>query len=290
MFQQYPQQSYYYQAPFNIIYEPYPQPIHIKQTDLTNEKWAWAPRTERMKWDLAESIDVDEIVRRGDLNSLKFYLESFVNANITEEDSKKFGSKGALNLFLLMQLGVDYLLTQYQNYSLNAIMSQITKPPQVDNSQAILMQSQQKIEEMKNNINRQDSIIFSLRQQNAQLYDDKSKLQKKINKLKSKLRNEQFLNETSGKKKRTHKYNNEPGFINTLKGYEDFERMNHTTSRISPNTVTSSGNINLIPVNINSDQLSEGEIDLNGFTHNIGSMKKSNNNNNSLPDLIHSKK
>lgn len=281
MYQQYSQQPYYYQTPPNIIYEPYPQPIHIKQADLSNEKWAWAPRTQKMKWDLAESMDVDAIVRRGDLNSLKFYLESFVNVDITEEDSKKFGSKGALNLFLLMQIGIDYLLAQCQNYSLNSIISQISKQPQIDNSQAIIAQLQQKIEEIKSNINRQDSIIFSLRQQNAQLYDDKSKLQKKINKLKSKLRNEQFLNETTKKRKKPQKYNNEPGFISTLKGYEDFERLNHTTSHFLPNTITSSGNINLMPANIPSDQLSEGEIDLNGFTHNIGSMKRSNKSKNS---------
>lgn len=274
MYQQYPQQPYYYQVPPNIIFEPYPQPVQINQPDLTNDKWAWAPRTEKMKWDLAESVDVDEIVRRGDLSALKFYIETFVNSNITEEDSKKFGSKGALNLFLLMQLGVDYLLSQCQIFSVNAIMSQISKPCQIDNSQAILSQSQQKIEALNNDIKKQDSIIFGLRQQNARLYDDKSKLQKKINKLKSKLKNEQFLNETSKKKKKMHKYNKEPGFISTLKGYEEFERLSSTVPHYPPNAATSSGNVNLIQTNYPSDQLSEGEIDLNGFTHNIGSIKK----------------
>lgn len=279
--QQYTQQPYYFQnPPPNARYEYYFQPIHIKQPDLVNEKWAWAPRSEKMKWDLAESIEVEEIVRRGDLSALKFYIESFVNANITEEDSKKFGSKGALNVFLLMQLGVDYLLKQCHNFSINAIMSQFTNPPQVDNSQTLLAQSQQ-IAEMKSEIESRDVEIIKYRQQNAKLYDDISKLKKKNSKLKSQLRNEQFLLETTRKKKKVHRHNHEPGMIKTLNGFEDFEKLNRTIPNNSPNPVFSSGNINLITQTIPSDQLSEGEIDINGLTHNIGSIKRSSKNNNS---------
>ena len=55
---------------------------------------------------------------------LSIALASLISANITKDDAKKFGSKGALNMFILMQLGLDYLLTQIHNYSVNAVIDQ----------------------------------------------------------------------------------------------------------------------------------------------------------------------
>ncbi|OHT07108.1 hypothetical protein TRFO_05338 [Tritrichomonas foetus] len=278
--QQPPTSQYYQQQPI-YVQVPYLQPIQIPQQGPIDDRWVWVPRSERMKWDLAESIDVDEIVRKGDLNAMKFYLEAFVNANITEEDSKRFGSKGALNLFLLMQLGVDYLLTQFHNYTINSIMSQTVQTTQADTQ--LINQYQQNIEAAKNAISQRDAAIFRLRQQIAQLYDEKAEYKKTIKKLKTKVRNEkEYIKVT--KKPKKYKYRDEPGAISTLREFQDLEKLQNEISKQSSTTATPLSTNVMSPI-IHSDLLSEGEIDINGLTHN-GTLRKPNTN--SSIDFYHS--
>jgi len=73
-------------------------------------KWYWAPRTEKINWDLFNAIDVDDIVRRGDISAVEFYTQFIVSANITGDDARRFGGRASLNMFMLMQLGGNYLL------------------------------------------------------------------------------------------------------------------------------------------------------------------------------------
>ena len=257
------QPQYYTQAQPVYVQVPYYQPVMIPQQGAINDKWVWVPRTERMKWDLAESIDVDEIVRRGDLNAMKFYLETFVNSNITEEDAKHFGSKGALNLFMLMQLGVDYLLTQFHNYHVNSIMNQYVPTPQPDNT--LVNQYQQNMETAKNAIAQRDAAIFRLRQQVTQLYDEITESKKVIRKLKKKLRyKKEYLKAT---KKSRPKFVDEPGAIATMNEFKDLEKLTQTISKQSSTTTGTGFMPNMISPIIGSEQLSDGEIDINGLTH-----------------------
>jgi chromosome segregation ATPase len=61
---------------------------------------------------------VDQIARTGDLDSVLFYLDKFVTANLTEEDrSEKFGTAASVNAFTILQLGADYLRDRHQELS-----------------------------------------------------------------------------------------------------------------------------------------------------------------------------
>jgi hypothetical protein len=78
-------------------------------------RYSWSPRRDRLNWDIAEAIAIDQIWESGDLRSVLFYTtKHFVNATVTKEDLPKFGTPGALHAFLLLQLGVDFLLSETQ--------------------------------------------------------------------------------------------------------------------------------------------------------------------------------
>jgi hypothetical protein len=125
-------------------------------------RWRWEPRTDPLNWKLAESCDLDSIVRNGDLSSLEFFAQSFVHSNISREDAAHFGSKAALTLFQIMQLAVDYLLQQTHNYSLIAIQqSEYARA-----TTAAFAQLQQKITEQDIQIQRLNSAVQQLKAQN----------------------------------------------------------------------------------------------------------------------------
>ena len=67
-----------------------------------NQQYIWEPKKEKLNWGVAENIDVESLVRRGDLNSILFYWDQFRKVNITKDDLRKFGSKGCLNIFLII--------------------------------------------------------------------------------------------------------------------------------------------------------------------------------------------
>jgi hypothetical protein len=67
-----------------------------------------------MNWKLAEAIDIQRIWASHDLRSVLFYLKKIVNVTITKDDLANFKTRGALNAFLILQLGVDYLLSETQ--------------------------------------------------------------------------------------------------------------------------------------------------------------------------------
>ena len=183
-----------------IVYQG-PQPLPPQQIILTRpnpakEKYAWQPRTEPMKWQLAESIDVDQIVRKGDLNSVEFYMEQFVFANLTKDDYKQFGSKGALNAFLILQLGCDYLMAQ---------RNQAPPPPTNEADQRLVEQYEKNINEAKKAILDHKKMIEKLQQQVKQLHADRETQDKVIKQYKNKLgkiKQKMKSNSTSNKHKR----------------------------------------------------------------------------------------
>jgi hypothetical protein len=125
-------------------------------------RWRWEPRSDPINWKLADSCDVDSIVQNGDLNSLEFFVQSFLHCNITREDSTHFGSRPALNLFNVMQLAVDYLLQQVHSYSMVALQ-------QTEYAQAVsasFSQLQQKITDQEIQIQRLNSAVQQLKAQN----------------------------------------------------------------------------------------------------------------------------
>ena len=86
----------------------------VQPASPTKETYKWRPRRERMKWPLAESIEVDKIVRKCDLSTVLFYTKQFTEANVGPADEEQFGSAGALNAFRILQLGAEYLMEQIE--------------------------------------------------------------------------------------------------------------------------------------------------------------------------------
>ena len=194
-FQQIPQN--FQQLPQNY------QQISTQKTFNQKEKYNWNPRTEIMKWNLAESIDVEQIVRKGDIQSIEFYISQFVNSNITKDDLKYFGSKGALNAFLILQLGVDYLLNQRNNLNSTNIEPDPIFLEQYNNNIKIASES----------INSHKLIIEKLKEQNKKLHDDRNKQMKIIEKYRYKfnLLKKKLL--IKKKKKSKNLNDTEPGMI-----------------------------------------------------------------------------
>jgi hypothetical protein len=103
------QPTFAYPAP--ELQPPQPQPQQQIQPPASN-RYLWAPRKERMNWKTAEAIDIQQIWASHDLRSVLFYLKKIVNVTITKDDLANFKTRGALNAFLILQLGVDYLLSE----------------------------------------------------------------------------------------------------------------------------------------------------------------------------------
>jgi hypothetical protein len=175
-----------------------------------------------MKWELADAIDVNEIIRRGDLNAVEFYLRSFVHANVTRQDAAHFGSKGALKLFMVMQLGIDYLLQQTENYAMNSAhcMEWARANAEVSSScAASLDECQRKLAESESAVARLKREVISLNEAN-----EKSK--KVISKLRKKL--EMSRRRSPLQKIKRKGIEVEPGLVSTdhhMTGLEEIQRL-----------------------------------------------------------------
>jgi len=223
----YPSQPY---IPPQPLYTPQPAIITPRPV-LNKEKYAWAPRTEPMKWPLAESLDVDQIVRRGDLQSVEFYMQQFAFANISKEDFKQFGSKGALNAFLILQLGCDYLLSQREG----------APPSTAEPDQKLLEQYNANIKAASDAISAHKETIEKLKNQNKALHDDRSKLKKIIEKYRTKLHT---LKKETKKPRSLKKTDTETGALHDETALRELKALKPTTENISDGELLSSENDN----------------------------------------------
>lgn len=164
---------------------PQPQRPSSMQTNLNaanNERYVWSQKKEKIPWGIAESIEPDQIVRKGDLKSVLFYMEKFMNVNITKEDAKKFGTKGALNAFLILQLGVEYLF------------SELNKP-----------KDEQEIIDLRNQYNEEiDKYNEELQKREYQI----KKLKEQVDTLKDRMKKIKNARDERGNKKKNKRHNN----------------------------------------------------------------------------------
>lgn len=72
-------------------------------------------RKGKVNWRNIASLDVDEMVGKGDIRTLESYLSNICFANIEEEDVERIGDVNLLKLFRLSQYSLEYLLN-CQNY------------------------------------------------------------------------------------------------------------------------------------------------------------------------------
>ncbi|KAH0786401.1 Zinc finger protein [Histomonas meleagridis] len=207
------------------IQQQHPPPQQQQTTNAplapppTSETYSWAPRTEPMRWPMAESIDIETIVKRGDLNSVLFYMSHFTYANITKEDLSHFGSKGALNAFLIMQLANDYLLAQKKK-SESEMKKQVIPPE-------IVEQYNQNLDLASKEIEKRDNQIATLRKQVSQMHEERKKVKILIKKYEEKFKKLKSQTKTTTKpRKHIRTFSDtEPGAIHDETEYRELKRM-----------------------------------------------------------------
>lgn len=208
------------QASYQI---PYQTPTAPPMAAMPQKKiYRWNQKTGKMQWGLAESIDVDNIARNGDITSALFYMDKFVNATFTKTDLEQFGSKGALNAFLILQLGAEYLLSE--NAKLVAELN--TRASQTNEADKILVakyeEEKRKAEEINRNYVKTNG---KLTEQIAELKKQKQELVSKFKVLKKK-----YLNVKSKNKKGASKQpppvneDSEPGALHETTDLREFQK------------------------------------------------------------------
>lgn len=247
---------------YQYVHIPYVAPVPQAQQDTPapNIQWFWEPRTGRINWGLFESIDVDEITRKGDLGAVEFYLQSLIKANITKEDASHFGSKGAINVFMLMQLGLDYLLTQVHNYSLNTAIEKQNDYQQT--ASQLYSQYEHTLQAASQQIAERDATIARLRQNITQLRDDNESARNLIKKMKRRIAHEKQLQSFDDRASRRRQTAREPGLIDIGADYHDIKKL-QKAARLQSHGIT------LMPKTDRTD-LSDGEIDMSTFTQHTG--------------------
>lgn len=143
-----------------------PSPISTNLNTTNKDRYVWAQKKDKMPWGIAESLDPGEFVRRGDLRSVLFYMNQFMNATITKEDLKKFGSKGALNAFLILQLGTEYLLNEY-----NRLEHEIEEemPANEQTNIDLVNKYNEKIDVFNAELRKREDLIAKYKKQNEEL-------------------------------------------------------------------------------------------------------------------------
>ena len=87
---------------------PYPVYHQVVSMD-PSPSFRWCPRKMPMNWSLIEDVNVDEIIRSMDISSLEYLVQHIAFANLSDSDAQRFGNRGSLKAFKLLQLGVEYL-------------------------------------------------------------------------------------------------------------------------------------------------------------------------------------
>ncbi|OHT06521.1 hypothetical protein TRFO_25402 [Tritrichomonas foetus] len=239
--------------PAIVQQSPYPPPpVVVQHPAPTKERYAWAQRTEKMKWGVAESIDIDQIVRRGDLNSVLFYMDQFLNATITKDDLKQFGSKGALNAFLILQLGADYLMNQKSR--LEAEMAS-QKPNNEQVNANLIAQYNYNIDLASKNIQQRDEQIAVLKRQVAQMKQERKQHKSLLQKYHKKFA--QLKGKKPSKKKETHNIiesEDEPGALHDETALQELKIIDQHLNSVNPRKQQNQKSFEI------SDSISEGEI------------------------------
>ena len=115
------QQNYFIPQPPQIISQPIQPPNAFSNTiymykppvPQMERRFFWDKPMERFNAKLFESIDVQEIVKKGQMDKIEYYIPRLIKARLPPDDS--FGAKGMRNAFQLLQLGAQYLYKLRQN-------------------------------------------------------------------------------------------------------------------------------------------------------------------------------
>ena len=115
------QQNFFIPQPPQIISQPIPPQNTFSNTiymykppiPQPERRFFWDKPMERFNSKLFESIDVQEIVKKGQMDKIEYYIPGLIKARLPPDDS--FGTKSMRNAFQILQLGAQYLYKLRQN-------------------------------------------------------------------------------------------------------------------------------------------------------------------------------
>ncbi|CAE7428325.1 DZIP1L [Symbiodinium necroappetens] len=72
-------------------------------------KFIFRPRTGRINWRLLHSLDLDRVVREGDIDTIQAYLDNITYSRFSREDLEVTSDDGLIKVVQLAQLCMEYL-------------------------------------------------------------------------------------------------------------------------------------------------------------------------------------
>lgn len=124
------------------VYYQMPYPVYHQVVNMDpSPSFRWCPRKMPLNWNLIEEVDVDKIAQDMDVSSLEYLVQHIAFANISSADTQRFGNRGALKAFKLLQLGVEYL---------THLKRPLPTQPDSGDLKKALSQSQRRVEELEN--------------------------------------------------------------------------------------------------------------------------------------------
>ena len=123
------------------VYYQMPYPVYHQVVSMDpSPSFRWCPRKMPMNWSMIEDVNVDQIARDMDVSSLEYLVQHIAFANLSDSDNQRFGNRGALKAFKLLQLGVEYL---------THLKRPLPTQPDSDELRKALSQSQRRVEELE---------------------------------------------------------------------------------------------------------------------------------------------
>ena len=164
-------------APLNLI-----QPFHFSK------------RIAKLDFQSIGNVDVTKIAKTGDILSVQQLLYPIAFANITQEDAPKFGTRGALHSFLILQMAVEYLIGVV-NSLLSKTPPQNVKPKDPcsqPNDPLKTMNYEAQIQMLKKDIQSRDLIIENISDKLSDCQAERDALREKLNVMKERKKQERL--------------------------------------------------------------------------------------------------
>ena len=91
----------------NSAYPGYTAPNPAQQYPSS---FAFKDQRGALNWREIANLDVDELIAKGDTQTIQAYLSNFAATNFTKEDLARFGDTTLLKVLKLSQFGVGHML------------------------------------------------------------------------------------------------------------------------------------------------------------------------------------
>ena len=159
-----PQLPQYYPPPMNFTY------LYRPSVPVQDKIFFWDKPRLNFNHKLFEAVDVNEIVKNGDIEKIEFYLPKIVDSRILSS-SENIGTDAVLKSFSVMQMGAQYLLKKKKNRYLPFGAS-----PTADGDGQLIAMNEALIAQTNNQLNDMQNTINQLEMQSQRLLSEIRKM------------------------------------------------------------------------------------------------------------------